>query len=278
MMTKQQVSDRIEKKHQDIEKINRRITKWSKTLSAKDIEMAKEYGMMDYENPLKKEARQKLNDYIKVNFPNSGYTSDINEWANAYNDLREAEVTLAKYEVQMTEIVNFEKEDKIQVLVDFLNDWREKAFQWYMNNAQEYIALRKIEEEEFNKYLKNEEEKAGQQIQPGRRYSYHRFFREEYYRSITSTAMEIAGYNSIDTAKLNKMLDDEVIQKYKDLVLRITKVVGEIQDVSNLSIGKNGDINGVVTGSIGKAKVETISAGGYNIQVFHYRVLVHEVK
>ena len=81
------------------------------------------------------------------------------------------------------------------------------------------------------------------------------------------------------TEKLNKILDDEVTNKYKDLVRRITKVVGEIQDVSNLSIGsKQGEINGTVKGTKGIATVDTISAGGYNIQCFHYRVLVHKVK
>jgi tetrahydromethanopterin S-methyltransferase subunit G len=82
-----------------------------------------------------------------------------------------------------------------------------------------------------------------------------------------------------DEEKLNKVLAQEKLAKYYDLCNRISAVVGEIQDASNLSIGRqHGEINGIVVGSKGMARVETISAGGYNIQCFHYRVLVHKVK
>ena len=105
-------------------------------------------------------------------------------------------------------------------------------------------------------------------------------FKDRYFASIPNNVYEFVGYNSeIKFAEIDKMLDKEVKAKYIDLVHRITAVVGEIQDVSNLSIGsQSGEINGLVVGSKGKAKVETISAGGYNIQIFHFRVLVHKIK
>lgn len=93
---------------------------------------------------------------------------------------------------------------------------------------------------------------------------------------------------SFDLEKLNKILAQEKQAKYEDLCNRISAVVGEIQDVSNLSIGnQRGELNGIVMGSKGSARVETIGAGGYNVgeivnvrqgQVFHYRVLVHKIK
>ena len=66
--------------------------------------------------------------------------------------------------------------------------------------------------------------------------------------------------------------------RYFELVDKVTKHVGEIEDVSDLHIGYDGRINGVVIGSEGNAKIETITAGGYNIQILHYRVLVHPIK
>ena len=39
-----------------------------------------------------------------------------------------------------------------------------------------------------------------------------------------------------------------------------------------------GDINGIIVGTEGKAKIQTIGAGGYNIQCFHFRTLIHEIK
>ena len=92
----------------------------------------------------------------------------------------------------------------------------------------------------------------------------------------------------INEEKLNKVIEDEKVRKYEDLCARISAVVGEITDCDNLYIGaKDGELNGIVTGTLGKARVETIGAGGYNVgtivnvrcgQVFHYRVLVHKLK
>ena len=83
---------------------------------------------------------------------------------------------------------------------------------------------------------------------------------------------------SFDLEKLNKILAQEKQNKYEDLCNRISAVVGEITDASHLSIGnQRGELNGIVKGTKGSAKVETISAGGYNIQCFHYRVLVHKI-
>lgn len=82
-----------------------------------------------------------------------------------------------------------------------------------------------------------------------------------------------------DIEKLNKMLAREKENKYFDLCNRISEVVGEITDARGLSIGRqHGELNGVVDGTKGSARIETIGAGGYNIQCFHYRVLVHKIR
>lgn len=93
---------------------------------------------------------------------------------------------------------------------------------------------------------------------------------------------------AFDYDKLDKVLAQEKLNKYYDLCDRISKVVGEITNASDLKIGyKNGELNGIVEGTKGKAKVETVGAGGYNTdiivnvkhgQIFHYRVLVTPIK
>lgn len=77
---------------------------------------------------------------------------------------------------------------------------------------------------------------------------------------------------------LDKMLSDEVRSKRLDLYYRCVNAVGVLTDVSGLAVGDNGSLNGHVIGEQGKANVETIYAGGYNIQCLHYRVLVKPVR
>lgn len=284
MMTKEQLNERIEKKNKDITKINKRIEKWSKTCSDEDIAIAKELGMTDYKSPLRVTLRKKYNEYKKQYDINTLFFNDIDEVMYAYSDLRDAQNTLEKYQVQLTEIVNFEKEDKIEILVEFLNKWRAQTYTWYIRNAELYIELKDKQKEAYEQF-KIENDISVKNISEN--YRIERRFLESYYSMINNITKQLVYRKTIDTEKLNKILDDEVTKKYKDLVRRITKVVGEIQDVSNLGIGsKQGEINGTVKGTKGIATVNTISAGGYNQnqivnvkhgQIFHYRVLVHKI-
>lgn len=77
---------------------------------------------------------------------------------------------------------------------------------------------------------------------------------------------------------IRKYYEREMREKILDLMDRISSAVGEITDATGLSIGVKGGIEGVIHGTIGSAIIETIGAGGYNIQCFHYRTLVHKIK
>ena len=58
---------------------------------------------------------------------------------------------------------------------------------------------------------------------------------------------------------------------------RIIFVDGEITDASALTVGAKGDLNGYIEGKDGKASIKTIGAGGYNIQCYHFRTLIHKM-
>lgn len=61
-----------------------------------------------------------------------------------------------------------------------------------------------------------------------------------------------------------------------NLYNRVKEITGEVTDCRYLHWGGK-CLDGYVVGKAGKAKVETIGAGGYNIQRYHLRVLVHKV-
>ena len=85
--------------------------------------------------------------------------------------------------------------------------------------------------------------------------------------------------------KSDEQIHDDNVQSAKnliiDLIYRIRRITGEITDWSDIraSAGTGGFtvLNGTVIGKEGIACVESITAGGYNIQRLHIRVLVHSV-
>ena len=70
-----------------------------------------------------------------------------------------------------------------------------------------------------------------------------------------------------------KMAEEFII----DLYNRVKIITGEVTDWSHIRYSGKA-LNGFITGKDGKAEVETIIAGGYNIQKMHYRVLVKKLK
>lgn len=62
-----------------------------------------------------------------------------------------------------------------------------------------------------------------------------------------------------------------------DLYNRVVAVTGEITDTSGIRWGGK-CLDGFIVGKEGKAVVETIEAGGYNIQKWHLRTLVKAMK
>lgn len=93
-------------------------------------------------------------------------------------------------------------------------------------------------------------------------------------KSFLEYAKTAKEYKYESAERLNEIADREVEMKKLDLIARIQEKAGAILDASYLTIGSNGSLNGKVIGEKKSVWVETILAGGYNIQCLHYRVLV----
>lgn len=223
---------------------------------------------------------------------------ELEQVADNLVKLYELERIANNWKIKLDKEKNKENMEKIPAIWNFLCDWEIKSIEWYKRNAIRYFDLKEKEESELYNYKATEDyqKRYDELVIANKMYftylslssiqykvmnELERKWKKDYYSSIDdfTKALVISYRNrTIDEDKLIKTIAQEKLNKYFDLVNRITKVVGEIKDASNLSIGEQkGEINGYVDGTKGRVRVETISAGGYNIQRFHYRVLLHKV-
>lgn len=98
----------------------------------------------------------------------------------------------------------------------------------------------------------------------------HRIAYKEF-RKLFKCTIEQA-YSKTDE-EFYKKNEDTATAYMKDLVHRIKNKVSEITNMRNIHFSGKA-LNGFVEGTLGKAYIDTILAGGYNIQRLHYRVLV----
>lgn len=240
------------------------------------------------------------------------YEHKLEDIENTNKKIIEATKSLEKYKEQLKN--QLEKDEETENLIPevlniFLENWKQKCIGFYIQLANKYIDLKfkeyevtreeleKLEDEHYNfKTGKNEiskkytDEQINEILEKGANYIYYdnvkshinyRYF-TNFKKSLFATDLyvveKIVDYNKINNETLNKILDAEVKTKKEMFINRIKEVIGEIKDLTGLRIGGNGEINGIAKGIKCDAKVETIGAGGYNIQCYHFRVLVNTVK
>jgi hypothetical protein len=229
----------------------------------------------------------------------------------AQRKLRDAEEILANWQVKLgkeKEKARFIKGNAPQVIIDFLNAWKKLAQEWYIRRYNEYPKFEaKIEKKAYDLTLKtmkeNREVYARYFDEKGKLHDYHKDLRNIFPSTLINTALkaEHLDYSSVTRAKrdyagvvvlkmleyrnekerlawLDKTLEADKKAKMIDLIERVNAITGSIEDAKLLTIDVKGNLNGIVSGPKGKAKVDTIGAGGWNIQCWHYRTLVHALK
>jgi hypothetical protein len=211
---------------------------------------------------------------------------DIRTSNNKLKDLESQLKTLYGQKEKTEKIDNIER---IPVIEEFLEQWKVKAIEWYKKDYNRLLNYLK-------KFAENKKEmeivlKAWKVENGFSEWSWNKAIREKekeleidtdsynkglkWFKGLTLKLYE--NKNNWESL-LEKEIEQDKNNKRALFISRVKEITGTIQDASRLEIGMNGEINGIVTGEKGKAKVETISAGGYNIQCWHFRVLVHEYK
>lgn len=109
------------------------------------------------------------------------------------------------------------------------------------------------------------------------------YYKEHSYKEFRQKYQNRSDYDFMHKTRdeIHKDNEKDAKQLVIDLFNRVKAITGEVTDWSNIraEIGTWGFtvLNGVVIGKQGKCRVESIVAGGYNIQREHVRVLTHEI-
>lgn len=235
---------------------------------------------------------------------NNPYYYNEYDLKRTLRELEDAQAGLEKYQAELEMEEEKSNSRDVQVILDFLEDWKNHVFDFYGGGLQNMFSDRaRVKalwvQENSSEYGSEEYEEIREQIKvldadlkskmygvfeeiPKDDPTYRRFYNEK--RKIGTGEYEYLKeyfkYTSLSEAleALKKSLDREAELKYDDIIERTNKIVGQITDASQLAIGAKGDLNGVIVGTRGKAQVTTIGAGGYNIQCYHFRTLIKPVK
>lgn len=237
--------------------------------------------------------------------------SKLEDIKGATRKLSDAETILNNWKTKLEAEIekdNFINNSVPQVIKDFLEEWKNNAYDWHLKKYDAYVEfLAKLKTDKleaiiecvktFDVYshllnedgeVKNIDEYSLINVRPSG--TVNNFLEEKKldYRSIDQRKKNFGGaiiqkMHEIRSKEereqwIKNQLENEKKSKMIDLITRINGIVGTTTDASELSISAKGNLDGFITGTDGKAKIETVGAGGYNIQCFHFRTLVHEVK
>ena len=194
-----------------------------------------------------------------------------------------AQTALAKYKADLQKELYKTNNRNIKPILNFLEKWKANSIAWYKDERKKYLVA-------LEEFKKKDKEYNDKKWDAWHRSTTHSLNSEEYstlekehkkYRKQFSQKWgHVTQFNHSKIPweeNLEIILENEKNRKYDDIVKRTTEIVGQITDASALRVNNKGNLDGFITGIKGTVKVETIGAGGYNIQAFHFRTLIHEI-
>lgn len=202
------------------------------------------------------------------NWENNPYYYSESDLKWTTKDLEAAKEALAKYEADLVTETEKDNSRNVEAIISFLNGWADRVYDWYCKEFANYqVALADFR-------MKNEKLMDSTSMDDYREYKKAK----KIFDSRWNILYPYIDSKKFDTVKLRKELEQEKKAKYDDIINRANAICGTIKDATGLSVGEKGELNGLVIGERTNARINTIGAGGYNIQCFHFRTLIHEAR
>ena len=220
---------------------------------------------------------------------------EVNPYYYHESDLRstakqiaQAEQALADYTAKLEAEQEKANNRNVKAIIEFLENWKQSMREFFAGEFAEYPAAYEQHHKDIDKLheaMQEERRTNGAYNWKEWREAEHKIHAQfsERWGHMFAYVDSIHDWKTgtytfkFDTAKFEQEIKREAERKYDDIILRTQAVVGEITDASALKVGYKGNLDGIIIGTKGKAKVQTIGAGGYNIQCFHFRTLIHEL-
>ena len=147
----------------------------------------------------------------------------------------------------------------MKTINDFFNNIAQQEIQYYTDARQQrFTELAELNTQELTQ---RERFHAKQNIE--------RKYRDlELYYQLPIESDEIFNSNMV------KLTTESIEKRKQQFIKKIETKGGQIIDATELHIGFNGMVNGLVKCENKTLEVNTVPAGGHNIQRFHFRTLI----
>lgn len=226
---------------------------------------------------------------------NNPYMYSDYDYRSVTRELASARDALADWESKLVEENNKAASRNVPAITEFLDQWEQRCIQFYLDAYENYVVAKQEMRDEYHKMgeeLENMGYRARWDKEDPNYEAYHELDRkrDKMWKDFHKEWNYVTQF--LDRSKpyeesMRYFIAEEKKRKYDFLIERVCSIVGTITDASNLRVGAKGDLNGFIDGTDGRAKVETIGAGGYNQniivnekhgQIFHFRTLIKRVK